>query len=148
MNAKIIQLEDKISKLIHSDNQRTVHFEYTNQEIETPFNVLESSQPVYTKTTKCQVIAHTFNSVNQEAFLLKSEVGESYEECLEKILIYIESTRKVVNSYTVIWSKKGKHERNTSYFFGATLVEIVEKFFTGKDPNQYLVYEVKMNPMS
>lgn len=148
MNAKIIQLEDKISKLIFSDNKRTVHFEYTNQEIETPFSVLESAQPVYTKSTKYQVIAHTFNSINQETFLLKSEVGESYEECLEKILTYIESTRQIVSSYTVIWSKKRDNVRNTSYFFGSTIVEVIEKFFTGKDPNQYLVYEIKMNPLS
>jgi hypothetical protein len=148
MNAKIIELEDKISQIVFSDNKRTVHFEYSTQEFETPFNALETAQTLYTKSKKFQVIAHTYNSQNKETFLLKTEVGESYEECLQKIFDYIQNRRKIVNSYTVIWCKKKDNIRQTSYFFGSSVIEVVEKFFNGKDPNEYLVYEIKMNPLS
>lgn len=149
MNAKIIDLEDKISKIVFEDNKRTVHFEYSQQEFETPYNALETDQQLYTKIKRHQVIAHTYNSQNRETFLLKSEIGSTYEECLEKIYNYIVNHRKSVNSYTVVWSKKGNGaHQEVSYFFGTNIVEVVNKFFDGKDVEEYFVYDIKMNPLS
>jgi hypothetical protein len=148
MNDRIIDLEDKISKIVFVDNKRTVHFEYSQQEFETPFNVLESGQPVYTKTKHHQVIAHTYNSGNRETFMLKSEVGSSYEECLEKIHNYILNHRKSVSTYTVVWCKKQNTKQETSYFIGSSVIEVINKFFDGKDPDEYIVYTIKMNPIS
>ena len=130
MNTNIIYLEDRISKLIFSDNGRTIHFEYNLQE------------------GQHKVVAHTYNSKNRETFLLKTETGTSYEECLNKIYTYIESIQKSDNSYTIVWSRKGKSEINKSYFMGEDIIEVIKKFFNGKDVNQYLVYEIKMNPTS
>jgi hypothetical protein len=127
MDNKIIKLEDKIATLILLDNQRSVHFEYENN---------------------LMVSAYTYNSTTRETFLLKKEVGLSYIDCLEKILEYVKSSQTSYNSYTVIWNRKGRSERNVSYFSCRDILEVVDKFFEGKDKNLYLVYEIKMNPIS
>jgi hypothetical protein len=127
MDNKIIKLEDKIATLILLDNQRSVHFEYENN---------------------LMVSAYTYNSTTRETFLLKKEVGLSYIDCLEKILEYVKSSQTSYNSYTVIWNRKGRSERNVSYFSCRDILEVVDKFFEGKDKNLYLVYEIKMNTIS
>jgi hypothetical protein len=124
----IIQLEDEISKLVYSDNGRTVHFEYCG--------------------SGNQVNAYTYNKTNRETFLLKKAIGSSYQECLEKILIYIKENEKSYDSYTVIWSRKGRNERNMSYFYCTDVIDVINKFFDGKDKKLYIVYEIKMNPKS
>lgn len=148
MNSKIIDLEDQISKLVFKDNGRTVHFEYTSVDVETPINSIPGMPDLYTKVKKYKVSAHTYNSQTQETFLLRSESGRSYEYCLERILVYVQCHRKTYNSYTVNWAKKGTNDKNISYFNGSSIIEIMDKFFEGKDPSEYNVYEIKMNPTS
>lgn len=127
MDTKIIELEDQISNLIHKDNGRTVHFEY-----------LDGSM----------VIAYTYNHQNRETFLLTKQVGFTYVEALERILQYVESNQKTYDSYTVIWTRKGRPERTTSYFYAEDVTDVINKFFEGKDKNLYRVYEIRMNPSS
>jgi ATP-dependent RNA circularization protein (DNA/RNA ligase family) len=123
----IIELEDRIANAIQKDNGRTIHFEYTDGK---------------------SVTTWTYNHQNKETFLLTKQQGENYIECLQKILDFVQSNEKVYNSYTVIWSRKGRTEKVTSYFRCLDVVEVTNKFFEGKDKNLYHVYEIKMNPIS
>lgn len=127
MDAKIIELEDKIANIIHKDNGRTAHFEY-----------LDGSM----------VVVYTYNHHNRETFLLTKKIGLDYAEALSKVLDYVMSNEKDYDSYTVIWSRKGRPERNTSYFYCQDVTQVIDKFFEGKDKNLYKVYEITMNPVS
>ena len=127
MDCKIIELEDQIANLVHKDNGRTVHFEYSEGSL---------------------VTAYTYNHEIRETFLLTRAIGFSYNEALEKILEYVQSNQKNYNSYTIQWSRKGRPERNVSYFYCQDVIEVINKFFEGKDKNLYIVYEIKINPES
>lgn len=127
MDSHIIELEDRIANIIQKDNGRTIHFEYNDGDCITTW---------------------TYNHKNKETFLLTKQKGKNYIECLHKILNFVETNEKVYNSYTVIWSRKGRTERVTSYFRCTDVVEVTNKFFEGKDKNLYHVYEIKMNPIS
>lgn len=127
MDTRIIELEDEIATIIQKDNGRTIHFEYIGG------NMVE---------------AYTYNHNNKETFLLTKKVGQDYVDCLQKILDYVKQNQKTYDSYTVIWARKGRGERTTSYFYCRDIVEVIDKFFEGKDKNLYHVYEIRMNPSS
>lgn len=134
MRTQILSLEDKIARLIKAEN-KTVHFDYEWIEIK--------------KIAK--VSAYTFNANTGETFLLKSETGEDQIEALTKILSYVEANKETMNSFTVNWSKKengtlGKY--NTSYFYCHDITEVISKFFAGKSVKDYVIYEIKLNPIS
>lgn len=127
---KILELEDKINSIVFKDNGRICHFSYNRE------------------GDKFLVSAMTYNSNNRESFLLKKMKGNSYEECLSLILDYIIKSRKTMKSYTVNWFRKGKFENNISYFYCNDIIEVLEKFYEGKDKLLYEILEIKMNPIS
>jgi hypothetical protein len=138
MNRKIFELESKISEKIKSDNGRTVHFEYIKEQVDRNGILI----------SPCKVSTWTFDSIITESFLLKSMEGEKYEDCLEKILEYVESIPNSKHSYTVTWRKTGLVGLNTSYFYCKDVVEVVEKFFEGKEINEYKIFKIELMPIS
>lgn len=138
MNKEIFDLERKISEIVHQDNNRSVHFEYIRS--------LTNEYGVVTKPSK--VNAWTFNNINNESFLLKSEEGNSYSECLFKILNWLENVPKSKDHFTVKWRKMGTEGLNVSYFYCKDVIELVEKFYERKNINEYQIFEIKMNPIS
>lgn len=96
------------------------------------------------------VLAFTQNLETGEKFLLKSVVGDNMEECLTKILDFVKKSNPY-NTFTVNWSKieNGRiGKQNTSFFYCHDMLEVTKKFFTGKSTKDYIIYEIKLNPIS
>src|SRR5687767_8602920 len=129
----IIELEDKISEIVFNDNKRNVHFDYKTLEYDVSFSVVESAGVEYKPVSKKQVIAYTNNKANGETFILKIVTCESFELGLRDILTYVENHKKTMNSFTVKWMKKNTQKIENSYFYCEDILEVVTKFFDGKD---------------
>jgi hypothetical protein len=147
-NKIIIELEDKISELVFSDNGRKLRFDYKSIDYEVSIDNLESAQPQYRKVNRKQVLAYTYNLQNDETFVLRTSVGDTYESALADILSYVRTHKREMNSYTVVWTKRGLREKQESYFYCNDVIEVVNKFFEGKDKLEYIIYSIKLNPIS
>lgn len=144
-------LEDKISNILKSEN-KTVHFEYGWEE--PTFDKKEVGQLVdlrYSYEQKPFVIAHTLNIKSGETFLLKKQFGKDHYSALLEIHDYVASNKETIDSFTVMWAKKENGRlgsTNISYFFCHDIKEVVDKFFSGKSLKDYVIYEIKLNPIS
>lgn len=134
---KIMDLEAQIRATVQKDNIISVNFQYGT-----------SKWPV--SGNPCSSVAvYTYNSKTKEFFLLMTVSGTNNVSCLEEILAYVTIHKNEMNSYTVLWSRKGENTPiNSSYFYCKNVVELTEKFFAGKDPAGYIIYEIKLNPIS
>ncbi len=130
MENKVLQLEHEISSFINKDNNATVHFEYR---VESFASVTAS--------------AFTLNSTSKEVFLLKTVRTQSKELALEEILEYVKN-QKGLNSFTVKWAKAGTIQIETSYFYCHDVTDVIKKFFAKKDVVDYVIYEIKLNPIA
>lgn len=130
MDNKILQLEHDIASFINKDNGATVHFEYS---VESFASVTAS--------------AYTVNPNSKEVFLLKTVRTNTKELALEEILEYVKN-QKGTNSFTVIWSKVNEAKTYTSYFLCHDVIDVVKKFYHKKNSADYVVYEIKLNPIS
>lgn len=130
MENKILQLEHEISSFINKDNNATVHFEY---HVESFASVTAS--------------AFTLNSTSKEIFLLKTVRTQSKELALEEILEYVKK-QKGLNSFTVRWAKAGTIQIETSHFYCHDVTDVIKKFFAKKDVVDYVIYEIKLNPIA
>lgn len=133
MDNVILKLEHDISTFISSDNKCTVHFEYS---------IGKNPDKFLTDHT---VSAYTVNPNSAETFLLKSETADTKEHALKKLLDYVKA-QKGLNSFTVRWTKSGEAKPVVSYFYCHDVLDVVEKFFHGKNSVDYIVYEIKLNP--
>jgi hypothetical protein len=138
MNKRIFKIEQEITDIVKKDNNRSVHFEYT-KEVSTPMGQL---------ITPCKISAWTYNDSDDESFLLKSSEGNDYEECLTNILTWLQTSLKDKDPYTVTWKKIGVDGINKSYFYCNDVVEVVEKFFKGKEISEYQIFKIELMPIS
>jgi len=146
---QIMEIEDKIAKIIQKEGN-TVHF--VKDWVE-PYQgrIGELSNIQFEYKMRAKVSAFTLNSVTKETFLLKEVTCETHLECFNKILDYVEHTKESMNSFTVHWSKKENGtlgSYNTSYFYCHHILEVMDKFFANKDVKDYVIYDVKLNPLS
>lgn len=130
MDTHKLKLEHEISTYINKDNGCTVHFEY---------------EPEMGNMEK--VSAYTFNPVSEEKFLLASSAGVTEEGALVSILEYVKK-QKGLNSFTVEWARVGTSDKNISYFYCHDVMDVVKKFFAGKNTVDYVVYDIHLNPMA
>jgi len=131
MDKEALILEGEIANFVGTSNGCSVHFEHT----------ADGPGIVH------QAIAYTFNPTSKETFLLKSVIGGSKHEALEQILEYVK-TQKGQNSFTVIWMKVGDSQSHTSYFYCHDILDVVHKFFHNKNSKDYVIYEIKLNPIA
>lgn len=136
---RTIELEAEISATIHKDNNCTVTFDYS------------IGEGITDRASK--VSAYTFNPLTEEFFLLYTVFGKDKIRCLESLLVYVQTHTKEMSSYTVSWSRKVlgsvgsmRSKVNVSYFYGKNVKDVIDKFFAGKDPDMYYVWEIKLNP--
>jgi hypothetical protein len=133
-----IGLEDEISRMIMAENGCTAHFEYEHDKLNT-----EIFKNTHTITVT------TYNPKSKETFLLKSVTANDYVEGLMKISEYVRNHKIDYDSFTVTWSKKGdSHTRPLAYFYCKDALEALEKFYFNKERDEYIIYDVKMNPKS
>ena len=130
-DVKKIEWENKIISLINQDNSSscTVHFEYDDG----PFQGV-------------QVI--TYNPLREVKFLLTEGAGLDEVEALEHDYEKIQKLKEIENSYTVVWENKNKGKTETSYFLGKDIYDVLNKFYFKKVKHDYVIFEVKLNPIS
>lgn len=95
----------------------------------------------------------TFNPMRSEFFTLATVSSKiSKEDALQNVLNYIKTHREEYNSFTVVWAKKITGAEDTkpapSVFYCNSIRQVLDKFFDGKDEDMYIIYEIKMNPIS
>ena len=142
-------LEKAITKLIQEDN-KTISFNYDWVQMP-PLTTMGQLAVIREDYGKAEVTAFTTNNYTKETFLLKSVIGETHIECLQKILNYLEKESQTMSTFTVNWSKKENGQLgayNTSYFTCHDVFEVVEKFFAGKSRKDYVIYNIKLNPIA
>jgi len=146
MERTVLNLEHQITAFLNTDNKSncTVHFDY-REEHSFDKGKGNGNNP----TTEWEVTARTYNPVTEETFLLKSTIAKTKEIALKKIFDILKK-QKGENSFTVKWAKKGDNTEGIidSYFFVHDVLDVVENFFHGKNPEEYIVYEIKLNPIS
>ena len=131
---KKLELEDKISELVKSDSKCTVHFDYKKAQ--------------GTSLDKLDLTVTTRNPLHDETFVLMKVTEVGILKCLEKVVSYLEHHKRFQSSYTVLWSEKAKFMLNTSYFYAYDMQEVLNRFFEGKDRHAFIIYEMKLNPIS
>jgi hypothetical protein len=135
MKTNRIKLEYEIMSGIYKDNGNSTHFDYH-------VNVDESTDNI-----KLDVV--TYNPRHGSIMLLTTVKGDSSVDCLQKVLEYVKShSKKSEKSYTVIWSKSTNSELNKSYFSSVDADSALSKFYYGKNDNDFIVHEVKLNPIA
>jgi hypothetical protein len=130
---KKLALENKISEFIKLDNKCTVHFDY---------------KKAHSSLDKVELTVTTFNPAHDEKFVLMKTTEVGTLKCLEKVLSYLEHHKKYQSSYTVLWSEKTKFQINTSYFYAYDMQEVLDRFYESKDRHAFIIYEMKLNPIS
>lgn len=149
---EIMVIEDKIAKIIQKEGN-TIHFKKDWVEpYRSSSQIGQLADVHFERKMRARVQAFTLNSNTKETFLLKEVTGEDHLECYSKILDYVEHTKLAMNTFTVNWSKKENGtlgSYNTSYFYCQDVTEVIKKFFDGgKDVSDYVIYEIKLNPIS
>lgn len=90
----------------------------------------------------------THNPVHKNNFLFSKSWGVSEEDALERCMKSLDKIRKKSeNNYTVTWEKVGGTTQN-SYFSGKDIYEVLEKFLFQKNPEEYIIFNIKLNPIS
>ena len=143
------ELEQEISKLIQEDN-KTVTFNYDWVQVPSQ-SIGQLAHITNPFAHRAEVTAFTTNNLTKETFLLKSVISDTHVEGLQKILNYIVKESQTMSTFTVHWSKKENGQvgaYNTSYFICHDILEVMDKFFTDKSVKDYVIYDVKLNPIS
>jgi len=114
-------------------------------------NPKHTVQFAYSNTYEVKVT--TFNPLLAEFFTLATVSSKiSKEDALHTVLNYIKTHREEYNSFTVIWAKKIVGSDDTkpapSVFYCNSIRQVLDKFFDGKEEDMYIIYEIKMNPIS
>lgn len=130
MSVEQQRLEHQINNIVQKDNGCTVHYDY--KELDEGFKLSSS----------------TYNPSHNTTFLLWEGIGSTKVGVLEKLFDYVKKEIPPANSltYKITWNKKG--ESFESYFNGKTVTEIVNKFFHDKNPHDFIIYEMRLMPMS
>lgn len=90
----------------------------------------------------------TINPRHDQSFLFHAIEGRDKVDALEKMLDYVLKNYNRERSYTVQWAKKGGGELHTSYFRARDMYEVLEKFYKGRDRDDYTVFSITLNPIA
>jgi len=137
-------LERKIYNVIKSDNGCETYVEFEVMETMNKGDITNS----IVSHTYLEARAITYNPIKQESFLLVKVIAENEMDGLRKVLDYILTHRSFNYSHTLTWSNKKDGVTKTSYFYAKDAMEALEKFYHDKDRGNYIVYNVKLNPIS
>lgn len=137
METKIFQLESLISDHIMKDNGCHTHFDYVKNPLNGNFKSLRVT---------------TYNPKKDEKFLLKSIEAKDEIEALSIILEWVKThtMSDTEFSHTILWAKRGETSVKTyiSHFYAKDALDALLKFYHDKDRSGYIIYEVKINPIS
>ncbi len=90
----------------------------------------------------------THNPVHKNNFLFSKTWGVSEFDALQKCVDKLDKPDKPSeNNYTVTWEKIGGTTQN-SYFTGIDIEEVLKKFYFQKVKEEYIIFNIKLNPIS
>lgn len=134
------ELEDQISLQIFNDNNVRSHFDYQTIEIEAG------------RFSKILTLV-TSNPSHKELFTLYTTSSHHSEiECLDEVLLYLDEIKKPQTghfNYKVEWFRSNEPDQKfTSYFTGKNYLEIIQKFFKNKNPNDFVIVSTSIQPIA
>ena len=129
----VLFFENEISSFIKEDNGCSTHFEYN-----------KSGDSVKS------IRVSTYNPKKNETFLLIEIPCDGEVDGLKSILEWIKSHKLSSQdiSHTILWMKRGGGVTYKSYFYATSVRKALDKFFFDKKEDDYIIYEVKMNPIA
>lgn len=89
----------------------------------------------------------TINPKHDQSFLFHAVSADDKLTAMRELLDYVVQTFRKEQSYTVQWAKKGG-ELHTSYFRARDMFEVLEKFYHGRIKDDYLVFNITLNPIA
>ena len=90
----------------------------------------------------------TNNPVHGNPFLFSKSWGVTEEQALKNLIFSLEHpSKKEESTYTVTWEKVGGTTQN-SHFSGNDIFEVLKKFYHEKNPKEYIIFNIKLNPIS
>lgn len=128
-NIEIARIQNTISKRLELPLDKLV-FDYTQENELVQLNLV------------------TINPRHDETFLFHTTEGADKLEALQQMLDYVEKKHSKKLSYTVQWAQKGKAELQVSYFRARTMYEVLDKFFHGRNQDEYTIFSVHLNPVA
>ena len=131
MKKERFRIESDIINRIYKDNGNTVHFDY---HVDIDRNLI-------------RLDLFTVNRKNGQVFLLHQTEGSTSLGALTLMFNYIVDRNKDKAPYTVTWEKKGEGEEHISYFWENSEMDVINKFFYDKDPDDYVI-KVELKPLS
>jgi hypothetical protein len=128
---ELIKLENQVERIVQEDNasECTAHFNYKLNET---FGIL--------------VNVTTYNPHHGTLFFLTKGVGATKEIALADAITKIK--KKELSTYTVTWSKKSEGKTYISYFTAYDVYEVLYKFYFEKNKEDFIIFEIKLNPIS
>jgi hypothetical protein len=101
-----------------------------------------------TKNDTVRLDLVTINPRHDQSFLFQTTVGTDKLDALKKMLDYIAEHFHHENSMTIQWIRVGENKLHTSYFRAKNMYEALDKFYYGREMNQYKIFSISLNPVS
>lgn len=145
--AEITKREALISAFIKQDNDSVVHYEYSVKKDHNGTCSIDVSI----------VSIHTYNPKHDTSFLLFEDTRSFDGSLINTKLVQLDDALKYLkgvtksnkmNTYTIKWAKQNDSKTNTSYFWGTSMLDVIKKFFSGKNEYDYVIYEIMLSPES
>lgn len=128
-NIEIARIQKSISKWMELSLDKLV-FDYTQDGDQVKLNLI------------------TINPRHDETFLFHTTEGGDKLTALQSMLEYVEMKHAKKQSYTVQWAQKGTADLQTSYFRARSMYEVLDKFFHGRNAEEYTVFSIQLNPIA
>ncbi len=128
-NIEIARIQREISKALELTLDHVV-FDYTQEDGLVQLNLI------------------TINPRHDETFLFHTTEGTDKLEALQQMIEYVEKKHAKKQSFTVQWAQKGKSELQVSYFRARTMYEVLDKFFHGRNAEEYIIFSIQLNPIA
>lgn len=134
MNNERIHLESKIQQIVFADNGNTVHYNYR-------INI--------DKKDGVALEVFTFNVRNETVMNMVNVHGSSTIDCLTQVVDFLhKKEHNIYRSFSIVWRLVGKPQSVISYFYAENENDAKQRFFYGKNEEEYMLLNVYENPIS
>ncbi len=133
MSTDFLQEEQKVKEQI------TQHLSIDKTELHFAFKNLK---------TGIELALFTENKAHKQSFLFHKISAASRLDALHKMLDYVQTYRDKESSYTIQWTLKDNQNLHTSYFRAKSVLDALEKLYSGRDKNSIVVFSVVLNPIA
>lgn len=141
MDIAVVELENKIRKIVAEDNGRVAIFDYEQQR-----KKISTISEDLTMVARTILVVSTFNELTKEVHVMYTTKAElERATCLQEVLTYLEIIKPTLSPYTLRWKKKGEPgESVRSHFYCNDALEVLEKFFANKKREEYVIFSLEM----